>query len=192
MQVAIVGFESTARPDWKSFVSEPKAPFNYKDLVKIEAYKEEAKAKQQAKAAIKPMTGKLTKVLIHISGKSYKLDEKDDPMSILSNDAVEAVVGLDIFNFLELAVVKSMDLNGSLNWKHRWAKTRFRDGAYLPISTGEVRTKCVFDPLNALGGDYEGDEIPLICQRFGLVFPSVGGAEGALVLGLSACKKLGF
>jgi len=64
MPTVYVGYTLTTRPDWEQYVGEIKAPGNYKDPVKIEAYKEEAKKKRAAEAAERVLTGQLDEMIV--------------------------------------------------------------------------------------------------------------------------------
>jgi len=57
MNAVFIGYRTTVSPDFYEFVSEPRAPKNYKDPEKIAAYLEEAKIEIMNTSANKPFTG---------------------------------------------------------------------------------------------------------------------------------------
>jgi len=57
MSAVFVGYKTVVAPDFSNYVVEPKAPKNYKDPEKINAYIEEAKAEIRNTCASKPFTG---------------------------------------------------------------------------------------------------------------------------------------
>lgn len=57
MSAIFIGHKTTVAPDCSSFISEPKAPKNYKDQAKIDAYIEEARAEILSASSSKPFTG---------------------------------------------------------------------------------------------------------------------------------------
>lgn len=191
-RVAIVGFESTARPDWQSFVAEPVAPSNYKDPVKIEEYVERSKVKQQQECALVPMTGRLKitailgfevssdpqKASVHFE--TVEVSDKGDPLDSLLK--YESVVGLDVSKFLSLAVVNSIDKNKVLRTNHYWAKP----------AIGLDYRKIVVDPLHVLIGAYTGEELILASRRFGIEVPARACAMNAAKLGESFARLIGL
>ncbi len=191
--VIYVGFESTPVADWRGLVTEPVAPASYTKADTIAAWLVKSKEKQQQEAATKPLTGSLKTVVYLQNNKCMRLDDKDDPLEFLSDARVPAIVGLDIFTFLNLAISRSIDLNGKLDWKYHWAKLgSMTRKPYFPLDN-RVREKFVLDPLSALnGGEYSGEEIQLICKRFKINMPETSGALGAAELAVSAGHVLGF
>lgn len=57
MSAVFIGHKTVVSPDCGTFISEPKAPKNYKDQAKIDAYIEEAKAEILSASSSKPFTG---------------------------------------------------------------------------------------------------------------------------------------
>lgn len=57
MSAVFIGYKTVVASDCGSFIAEPKAPKNYKDQAKIDAYVEEARAEIRSASSGKPFTG---------------------------------------------------------------------------------------------------------------------------------------
>jgi len=63
LKLVAVGFQMGRISNWESFVAEVKAPRNYKDKGKIEAYEAEARARQAEDSAENPATAGIVKLV---------------------------------------------------------------------------------------------------------------------------------
>lgn len=73
MNFVFIGHKTVTSPDFQEFVSEPKAPKNYKDPQKISDYIEEAKTEIRNTSSFKPFTGIVSEVSVRVEDKEGKV-----------------------------------------------------------------------------------------------------------------------
>lgn len=73
MSFIFIGHKTTVSPDFKEFVTEPKAPKNYKDPQKISDYIEEAKTEIRNTSSFKPFTSIVEEVSVRVEDENGKV-----------------------------------------------------------------------------------------------------------------------
>ncbi len=195
MRFAFVGFSSAALPGWEQFAPEPKPPSNWKDPSKIADYIREAREKQSFEAAVKPLTGSLTEVVV--------LNEKSDTpvqcswpdMPILDFlSQCDRIACIDYGVFRSLAIAEYVDKKGALDENAQWAVVSARSGfPYLIPSTKWSSAPMLFDPLHAITGSSseESTDPGSVLRRYKLVLPYGPDALSRARACRAVCKLLG-
>lgn len=197
MRVAYIGFTVTELPGWQNFVPGIRAPANYKDQGKIAEYIASAQDKQRLEAAWSPLTGRLNTVAM-LSGDKPAFSDIQwpavSPLEFLLN--YDAIVGLRIFEFLDLAVVDAVTKKMFSPLMH-WAKlgSMIKFPYLLPRSSNAH--KIIFDPVATVLGAYEPQDINKIAERLDVPkWPdNLAAGEAAMtgaIFARNVAQKMGY
>jgi len=207
-----IGFTSKPKDGWKSFFSEPVAAANLKDPVKIQEDLDKKRRKQEAEAALHPMSGTLTS-LTAIDSAGNKVFSCTT--NIPGNDGVvsmefirflnerfpgglraEQSLGLDdvVIGFgakvaLNIAGMEVLHSNAAVKHDPTWP-------SYVPVPIRIWKSPAVCDPMDQLLSADERKDIGLdaLCDFLGLTYPDnfCESPEGQALLAKEMCRVCRF
>lgn len=195
MRFAYVGFTTDVLDGWERFAPEPKAPSNWKDQSKIADYVREARDKQAAEAAVKPLTGRFRDIVVLNQKSDAPVQASWPDLPILDFlSQYERVACIDYSTFRSLALADYIDKKGALDDNAQWAVISARSGfPYLVPSTKWAAVPMLFDPLHAITGSSseENTDPGSVLSRYKLPMPYGPDAGSKAAACKAVCKLLG-
>lgn len=185
MAAIYAGYTTLTLPGWERFAAEVKAPSNYKDPVKIQAFIEDAKKRQAMEASEKVLTGAIADLAVSDSkGEVHKMDVTE--FIKLFPQPGDCLVCFRPFHLLRFLVAQ-LAANGTT--PPSWMIRSETFGVSL-LGNDAVR---IIDPVRALVGHEAAEEANLMAfvQRFNLNVKATPGAEWLAVMAMQAGKLIG-
>jgi hypothetical protein len=179
------GYTTLTLPGWERFAPEVKAPANYKDPVKIQAFIEDAKKRQAMDASGKVLTGALADLAVcDNKGEVHKMSVSEF-ISLFPSPG-NRLVCYRPFNLLRFVVAQ---LIGAGKSPAAWMVRSETFGNAL-LGNEEVS---IFDPVRAVIGHEADDEANLLAfvTRFSIKVEAPAGAEAMAFLAMKTGQMLG-
>ncbi len=205
MSKAYFAYVAGLRKDWQQLVTPPKAPANYKDILKIEEFEQKAWSLLGATAKNDVMTGQIEVVKHSTSMNPAGVLLKPGQALAFAPQFVRCFC-LKPLTFLRLAVAESIGLSGALPQNLQWAikssssgrallteesspagADPLMHGAGANVIGGASTYPAFIDPVSAILGSsaYDEDDLPRIAKRFGVPVPVDVDSQLAFVRGLA-------
>ncbi len=161
MSTLYVAFNTIAREDFENYLSEPRAPSNYKDQYKIAEYISTARHKQIEEAADRPMTSTLGQVRFaeHANGETKQFLLKKDQLLIDAIGNYQIIACINAPTFLRMVRFELVEKIKYIDESYRWI-------VFPEMVAG--RKPFVFDPIvRLLGSEAAENTDPwLVARRF--------------------------
>lgn len=161
MSTVYVAFSTIAVDNFENYLTEPRAPSNYKDQHKIAEYIASARHKQIEEASQRPMTSKLAQIKFATqhSGELAVFSLKRDETVAEVLDGHSVISCIDASTLMRLARFDLIEKKGTIDEGYRWL--------VLPELVAG-RKPFVFDPISKLlGSDAAENTDPwVVAKRF--------------------------
>ena len=191
MGAIYAGYTLRAAEGWDKLVSEPKAPSNWKDSVKIANYIVEAKKKQAEEAADRVLTGEIDKIAIYQGGDVIDVEPGAFFSFFPHHDTLVCVKPLHL---LRMLVAYSVTEFGALPKDARWA-VRSETSALPLLLRKDEKDVRIIDPIRALvcstAADNTDPQAFLTRFNLGAISGEVGSAGWLAALARAGAELLG-
>jgi hypothetical protein len=207
MKNLYLGFEFAPLQNWQDILPAPKAPINYKDPVKIQAYIDARLVElEQGKAATELLSGRVSRAVVlgrtTESGDLTKLLDIMDMHAghrtlqfITEFDGCTGSEQLGLFGYRIHRATRLMALDAMFDAKdvslaYCWAAYRWALDLDYDFRYGQMPG--YIDPVSVLFGSSDAD-LPAVCRRTGLpLVTEQSDAEEMATFAFGLAHKMGF